>query len=115
MKITKIEDFHVDGGWDVWSFLKVTTDDGLVGWSEFSEERARRGLTAVVRTMAPSLVGQDPREVGRLTATLRTQTLGSAGGLQALAIGAFENALLDVKAKALGVPVYELFGGALRK
>lgn len=115
MKIVRIEDIHVDGGWDTWSFLKVTTDEGLVGWSEFSEERARRGLTAVVRSMAPQLVGQDPREVGRITATLRTQTLGSAGGLQALAIGAFENALLDIKAKALGVPVYELFGGALRK
>jgi L-alanine-DL-glutamate epimerase-like enolase superfamily enzyme len=65
--------------------------------------------------MSALLLGQDPREVGRITATLRTLTLGSAGGLQALAIGAFENALLDIKAKALGVPVYELFGGALRK
>ena len=115
MKITRIEDIHVNGGWDTWSFLKVSTDEGLVGWSEFSEERARRGLTAAVRSMAPMLVGQDPREVGRITAQLRTLTLGSAGGLQALAIGAFENALLDIKAKALGVPVYELFGGALRK
>ncbi len=114
MKITRVEDLHVNGGWDTWSFLKISTDEGLVGWSEFSEERARKGLTSVVRSMSSLLLGQDPREVGRITATLRTLTLGSAGGLQALAIGAFENALLDIKGKALGVPVYELFGGALR-
>ncbi|MGA0569684.1 mandelate racemase/muconate lactonizing enzyme family protein [Variovorax sp. VNK109] len=114
MRIKSIEDFHVDGGWDVWSFLKITTDEGIVGWSEFSDERARRGLTAVIRSMAPSLIGKDPCEVGLITAVLRTQTLGSIGGLQALAIGAFENALLDVRAKSLGVPVYDLFGGALR-
>jgi L-alanine-DL-glutamate epimerase-like enolase superfamily enzyme len=53
--------------------------------------------------------------VGLITARLRTGTLGSLGGLQQLAIGAIENALLDIKAKSLGVPVYELFGGALRK
>jgi galactonate dehydratase len=34
MKIAKIEDLHADGGWRVFSFLKITTDDGLVGWSE---------------------------------------------------------------------------------
>lgn len=115
MKISKVEDFHVDGGWDTWSFLKITTDSGIVGWSEFSEERARQGLTLVVRNMAGQLVGQDPREVGLITARLRTGTLGSLGGLQQLAIGAIENALLDIKARSLGVPVYELFGGALRK
>lgn len=115
MKISKIEDFHVDGGWDVWSFLKITTDEGLVGWSEFSEARARRGLTAVIRSISPELIGEDPRDVGRISAKLHTAGLGCAGGLRMMAVGAFENACLDIKGKALGVPVYELFGGALRK
>ncbi|RZA11409.1 MAG: hypothetical protein EOP93_23490, partial [Lysobacteraceae bacterium] len=115
MKITRIEDFHVNGGWDVWSFIKVTTDEGLVGWSEYSEERARQGLTALVRAMAKQLIGEDPREVGRISARLQQATQGVGGGLQLLAIGAFENALLDIQAKALGVPVHALFGGALRR
>ena len=42
MKITKLEDFHADGGWDTYSFLKITTDEGLVGWSEFNESRRPR-------------------------------------------------------------------------
>jgi L-alanine-DL-glutamate epimerase-like enolase superfamily enzyme len=115
MKIVKIEDIHVDGGWDVWSFLKITTDDGLVGWSEFSEERARRGLTMVIRSLASQLIGEDPRAFGRIGAKLFNATIGCAGGLQTLATGAFENACLDIAGKALGVPVYALFGGPLRK
>ena len=37
MKIAKIEDLHCDAGWRDFSFLKITTDDGLVGWSEYNE------------------------------------------------------------------------------
>ncbi|ODU73876.1 MAG: hypothetical protein ABT00_16455 [Bordetella sp. SCN 68-11] len=114
MKIARIEQFHVDGGWDDWSFLKLTTDDGLVGWSEFNQSRGRRGLAAVVHGMADLVMGEDPRGVGRLSARLYALTQMTAGGLQALAIGAYENACLDLKAKALGIPVCELFGGALR-
>jgi hypothetical protein len=44
MKIAKFEDFHVDGGWDTYSFL--TTDQGLYGWAEFKESR-RSGLGAL--------------------------------------------------------------------
>mgnify|MGYP000994506917 CR=1 FL=1 len=115
MKIVRVEQFHVNGGWDDWSFLKLTTDDGLVGWSEFNQSRGRRGLAHVVAGMADLVVGEDPRNVGRLSARLYALTQMTAGGLQALAIGAYENACLDLKAKALGVPVYELFGGALRQ
>src|SRR6202008_5049183 len=39
----------------------------------------------------------------------------SRGGINQQAIAAIENALLDIKGKALGVPVYELFGGPVRE
>src|SRR5215813_6633768 len=41
MKIVKLEDFHADAGWDTYSFLKITTDEGLTGWSEFNESRRK--------------------------------------------------------------------------
>ena len=41
MKIVKLEDFHADGGWDTYSFLKITTDEGITGWSEFNRAVAR--------------------------------------------------------------------------
>jgi L-alanine-DL-glutamate epimerase-like enolase superfamily enzyme len=37
MKIAKIESLHADAGQRNFDFLKITTDDGLVGWSEYNE------------------------------------------------------------------------------
>ena len=113
MKIVKLEDFHVDGGWDTYSFLKVTTDEGLSGWSEYNESR-RRGMTQVIHGLGAGLIGKDPRAIGRIDAALYATSRPTVGGLHANAIATIENALLDIKAKALGVPVYELFGGKVR-
>ncbi len=114
MKITDITELQADGGWRTLSFLKITTDDGLVGWSEFSEGRATPALGAVIRRMAAGVIGQDPRFVNRICTRLRAAVSGTTGGIAAQAIAAIENACLDIKAKALGVPMHELFGGALR-
>jgi L-alanine-DL-glutamate epimerase-like enolase superfamily enzyme len=114
MRITSLQDFHADGGWEPFSFLKITTDDGLVGWSEFNEARGRRGIGAMIRGLGSQLLGQDPRNLSSIEAALYAQTRSTAGGVQAHAIGAIVNACLDIKAKALGVPVYQLLGGAIR-
>jgi len=115
VKVTKIEDFQADGGWRTLYFLKISTDAGVVGWSEFQEGRAVPGLTAAIRKLGQAVIGQDPRNVSALGATLYALTRTTAGGMISQAIAAIENACLDIKAKALGVPVYDLFGGALRR
>jgi galactonate dehydratase len=115
MKIVKIEDLHCDAGWRVNSFLKITTDNGIVGWSEYMEGYGAQGLTAVIRKLGERLIGQDPRPVERHTAYLYAATRQAAGGVNAMAIAAIENALVDIKAKALGIPVYEMLGGPLRE
>ena len=66
MKIAKIEDLHCDAGWRTFSFLKVTTDDGLVGWSEYTEADGSRGLSAVIHGMGEGLIGLDPRPVQQI-------------------------------------------------
>ena len=114
MRITGLEDLHADAGWRKFSFLKLSTDEGLVGWSEFNEGFGAGGVAGIIQKLAPHVVGTDPRAVARLGATLRAMTRQAAGGLNHQAIAAIENACLDVKAKALGVPVYELFGGPVR-
>jgi len=114
MKIARIEDLHCDAGWRVFSFLKITTDDGLVGWSEYNESYGSYGLTGIIKKLGERLIGQDPRPVERISSTLYAVTRQAPGGMNAQAIAAIENALLDVKAKALGVPVYALFGGPVR-
>jgi L-alanine-DL-glutamate epimerase-like enolase superfamily enzyme len=114
MKITRIVDLHADAGWRVFSFLKIETDAGIVGWSEYNESYGSKGLTGVILKLAETLIGQDPRPVERITANLYAKTRQAPGGLIQQAIAAIENALVDVKAKALGVPVCEMLGGPVR-
>jgi galactonate dehydratase len=114
MKIVRVEDLHCDAGWRVNSFLKVTTDEGIVGWSEYMEGYGAQGLTAVIHKLAERLVGQDPRPVERHSAFLYAATRQAPGGLNQQAIAAIENALVDIKAKALGIAVCEMLGGPVR-
>src|SRR5260370_20310718 len=75
-----------------------------------------QGLTGVILKLAERfLVGQDPRPVERHSAHLYAATRQAAGGVNQMAIAAIENALVDIKAKALGVPVYEMLGGPVRR
>jgi galactonate dehydratase len=114
MKVTRIETLRCDAGWRMFSFLKMMTDEGIVGWSEYNESFGSAGLSQVIEALAPTVIGKDPRQVELINCHLRTQTIQSRGGINRQAIAAIENALLDIKGKALGVPVYELFGGAVR-
>ena len=114
MKIVKLEQFHADMGWRPASFLKISTDEGLVGWAEYAENFGAGGVSDLLRRFEPIIQGLDPREVGKITASLQAITRLAAGGLNNQAIAAIENACLDIKAKALGVPVYALFGGPFR-
>ncbi len=114
MKIARAEALHCDGGWRPWTFVRVETDDGLVGWGECSDNRSPYGIAGCVRDLAHLLIGQDPRPVERLYWDMLRHTRQNLGGVSHKAIAGVELALWDIKAKALGVPVYELFGGPLR-
>jgi galactonate dehydratase len=114
VRITKIEDLHCNAGWRDFSFLKISTDEGVVGWSEFMESYGSEGLSGVIRKLSARLIGWDPRPVEKITAYLHGVTRQSVGGIAHQAIAAIENALVDLKAKALGIPVYEMLGGPVR-
>ena len=51
MKIARIEALHCDGGWRPWTFVRVETDDGLVGWGECSDNRSPYGIAGAVRDL----------------------------------------------------------------
>src|SRR6185437_15641327 len=114
MRITKIEDLRCNAGWRDFSFLKITTDEGIVGWSEFLENWGTEGLAGVIGRLGEKLIGMDPRPVEKITAYLHGVTRQAPVGVNQQAIAAIENALVDIKAKALGIPVYELLGGPVR-
>src|SRR5262247_3746584 len=114
MKITAVESLHADAGQRSFDFLKITTDSGLVGWSEYNESFGGPGVSTVIDRLAPSLIGKDPRAYEAHVALMYALRRQATGGVIQQAIGAIENALLDVKARALGIPVYELLGGPVR-
>src|SRR5688572_294816 len=115
MRIAQIESLHADAGWRTYDFLKLTTDTGLVGWSEYNESFGGQGVSAMIERLAPAIIGKDPRAFEAHVALMYALRRQASGGAVQQAIGAIENALLDVKARALGIPVYELLGGPVRE
>ena len=113
-KIRSIETLAADAGWRNYYFVKVVTEDGIIGWSEYDEGFGAPGVGTAIGKLSERLIGQPVGEHERLYAELYAVTRPAAGGVVALALGAIENALLDAKAKALGVPCYELLGGKVR-
>lgn len=115
MNIVELQTFRADGGWRPFSFLKVTTDEGLIGWSEFAEGSWSPALPEVIRALGQHVIGQDPTRFAKLSAELHALTQFTAGGLSHQAIAAIENACMDIAAKARSMPVCALFGGAVRE
>jgi len=95
-----------------WFFVRLVTDEGLTGVGEASLNGWEPLQSAYLGLLAGELAGE---RVDRLGPRLRVHA-HSAGGLVAHSIrSAVEQAATDVRAKALGVPVHALLGGALRR
>ena len=114
MKVKSLEILRCDAGWRNYHFLKLTTADGIVGWSEFDEGFGSPGVGAVIERLAGRVIGQPIFDHERVYTELYCLTRPAAGGVVGEGLGAIENALLDAKAKALGVPCCTLLGGKLR-
>ncbi|WP_119419066.1 mandelate racemase/muconate lactonizing enzyme family protein [Desertibaculum subflavum] len=114
MKIERIEPLIADAGWRTFSFLKMTTSDGITGWSEYNEDFGSKGLSAVISALAPLIIGMDPRASEAVLQRLHVATRQARGSLNQQAIAAIENALLDIRGKEAGKSIAALFGGPLR-
>ncbi len=111
MKITKFESIFVKPRWH---FLKVYTDEGIVGYGEPIVEGKARTVAMAIKEMETYLIGQDPRRIEHLWQVLYRGSFYRGGPVLTSAISGIEQALWDIKGKWLGVPVYELLGGAVR-
>ncbi len=111
MKITKIETFQVPPRW---LFLRMETDEGLVGWGEPIVEGRADSVAAAVAEMADYLIGEDASRIEDHWQVLTKGGFYRGGPVFASAVAGIDQALWDIKGKALDVPVYELLGGAVR-
>lgn len=114
MKITKVTPIFCDAYWRVFTFVKVETDEGLVGYGESTDSHSSFGIGGCIRDLEPGLVGKNPMMVEKLYWEMCQHFQQNPGGIAQKAIAGIEVALWDIKAKALGVPLYELFGGPVR-
>ena len=115
MKITRISSTVVNANMRNWIFVKVETDqDGLYGWGEATLEWKTAGVVGSVEDVSRLLIGEDPRRIEHLYQIMTRQYFWRAGIEGMSAISGIEQALWDIKGKALGVPVYELLGGKQR-
>jgi galactonate dehydratase len=97
-----------------WVFVRITTDEGVVGWGEATTEWKTRSVVGAVQDLAVLVVGQDPFRLEHLWQSMWRHQYWPPGVVVASAISGIDQALHDIKARALGIPLYELLGGAVR-
>ena len=87
MKITEIETFVVDAGWRPWTYVKVSTDEGIVGYGECSS-KTTYGVVGAIRDLTEGLIGKDPRAYeARWWDMYRSFRAGTTGiGARAIAV-----------------------------
>jgi galactonate dehydratase len=111
LKITKLETFLVQPRW---LFLKVHTNAGITGLGEPITEGRALTCQMAVKEMEPYLIGKDPRAVAHHWQAIYRHAFYRGGPILTSALSGIDQALWDIKGKALGVPVYELLGGPTR-
>ncbi len=112
LKITKLETFLVKPRW---LFLKVHTNAGIVGLGEPITEGRALTCAEAVKEIEPYLMGKDPRRVAHHWQAIYRHAFYRGGPILTSALSGIDQALWDIKGKALGVPVYELLGGPTRE
>jgi gluconate/galactonate dehydratase len=111
MRIRGVTTAVVEANYD-WTIVRVEQDDGVLGWGEAF---CAPGLPETIRELAPLIEGRDARHVEPLVRRLHLATAHvSSGGTVYHAISGIEAALWDLAARALEVPLWQIFGGSFR-
>lgn len=114
MKITGLKTFVANVTRTNFVFVKIYTDDGIDGVGEATLEWKTLTIVAALEELERLLIGRNPFEVDAIIEQLHRDSYWRTGAVFRTALGGVEAALLDIKGKSLGVPVYELLGGKYR-
>jgi galactonate dehydratase len=115
MKITNVTPLVMGTEWRNLTFLKVETDEGLVGAADARVINRTDAVNGYLNEAVPRYVlGEDPFNIEKIVNRMYLEDYGRAGELVMTGIALVEMACWDIVGQALGVPVYKLLGGALR-
>ena len=116
MKIEKVEVWLVEGIKYNWTLLRVTADNGLTGVGEATNWPGSPLVYHAAKHVSERIIGLDPSRIDYIWSKLyRDLNWLGPTGVMMCAMSGIDMALLDLKAKSLGIPCYELMGGAFRK
>jgi galactonate dehydratase len=94
-------------------FVKLETNQGLIGWGEGTLEGKAGAVIACVNDFRDFIIGSDPMMVEHLWQSMYVHSFYRAGPVIGSAISGIDQALWDLRGKALGMPVYKLLGGPM--
>lgn len=114
LTITALKTFVVNAYRCNWVFVKLYTHEGITGVGEATVEMRERTIAEGVEELGRYLLGKDPFAVEHHIHIMNRDSYWRSGVILRTALSAVEAAMLDIKGKALGVPVYELLGGRSR-
>jgi len=115
MKISKITPMVLGTPWRNLTFLKVETDEGLVGWSEGRNVNRTEALLGYLSGAAKRYVaGSDPFKIEQLVHRMFVEDFARIDDVAGMGIALVEMACWDIVGKAQKLPVYQLLGGAVR-
>ncbi|WP_075590218.1 mandelate racemase/muconate lactonizing enzyme family protein [Labilibacter marinus] len=114
MKITDIKCFPTNVGSGSQLIVKVETSNGIYGWGCSGLSGRELAVVGAIEHFRSLLVGKSPLHIGAIWQDLYRGQYFEGGRVLTAAISAIDIALHDIKAKALGVPVYDLLGGKQR-
>ena len=115
MKITRIEPLVLGAAWRNLTYLVLHTDEGLEGIGEVRMINHTDALLGYLQEAAPNhILGSDPFAIEDLVRRMYRNDYARAGQIAMSAIAVVEMACWDIVGKALGQPVYRLFGGPVR-
>ena len=115
MKITKVTPMVMGTAWRNLTFVKVETDEGVVGVGEVRVVNRTEAVLGYLAEAVPRYVlGSDPFETEKLVQRMLREDFMRAGDIVGAGIALIEMACWDIVGKALNQPVYRLLGGAVR-
>ena len=114
MKIRDVETIVVFGGFRNWVFVRVHTDEGIIGTGEATLEGKAEIMVAAVNELKRYLIGKDPLRIEHHWQAMYRHAFWRGGPVLNSAISGVEQALWDIFGKSVGLPVYQLLGGACR-
>ncbi len=114
MRITRLRTYMSRDGNRPRLIVAIDTDEGITGWGECYNHGPDRALAPTLEYYFHWLDGEDPRRIEFLMLRLQQQARFPPGAIGLAAFSAIDQCLWDISAKALGVPVYALLGGAVR-